>query len=247
MLEFDIETELMGREIFRIRQLLLTLAARNSYTPQGDRGSPLLLELEAALNAIANHAKRDPAELFSVLDDLLTPAKWEGSTLLQAALQQLRKAYDRLRASEQEFSVIEAAKLAREAAEVAKRANMTQVFISLYQADGFNMQKWAALLNAIAESSLSSRPVYRLEPDVCTTIRMKEQKQNEGYAAIYVSPNAILPVASGQAALDKQGHELVFIKEGALRPENMIYFCHISGRYVLKENILIRQGEGLSV
>ncbi len=75
-------------------------------------------------------------------------------------------------------------------------------------------------------------------------IRSKVHKINEAYIAVYVSKTDIIPpVEKDQIAHDRLGHELLKIKEGAIKPENITRFMHATGQYVFKDNQLIKQGE----
>jgi intracellular multiplication protein IcmQ len=251
MLEFEIAIELMQREVSRAQQLLLTLTEQKNIKIYQEKANELetflgsMSELLTRYHAIplSDAALREPElqqEFFTTLDSFLHTKKWQEKPLLQAIAQGLRKTYDSLQ--EHERKKTPDAKELKAAALAEQRANMMQVFISLYQADGFNLKKWAALLEVISDLS-ASRPIYQQENDVRAVIRLKEQKQNEGYASVYIQPKATLAVAKGQTAQDKAGHDLVFVKERTLRLENIIYFEHVTGRYVLKEGMLVRQGD----
>jgi len=252
MIEFEFSVELMQREIARIRQLLSTLLLKKSTKMYQDKQTELgtfLSETEALLKRYHAIPLADvdvkqtelQREFFTQVDKLLQLEKWKANDLLQAAGQQLKKVREQLPDWEQKKKPD--LKEARAVALAAQHSNMTQVFISLYQADGYNMKKWAALLEMMKDLA-ASRPIYQAEQDVRTVIRTKEQKQNEGYAAVYVSPKLVLAGgASGQALQDKSGYKLAFVKEGALLPEHMLYFEHISGRYTLQDGVLVRQGD----
>jgi intracellular multiplication protein IcmQ len=255
MLEFEIAVELTQRDISRVRQLLLTLVQRQPTKDTTKTYQEKAEELATILGAMGELLTRYHAiplsdaplqqpelqqEFFTMLENMLRLEKWQDRPLLQAAAQQLKKTYDQL--LEQEGKKRPDAKETRAAALAERRATMIQVFISLYQSDGYNMKKWAALLEVISDLS-ASRPIFRQENDVRAVIRVKEQKQNEGYAVVYIYPTVVLPVTKGQTAQDKSGHDFVFVKERALRPENIIYFEHVSGRYLLQEGVLIRQGD----
>ena len=181
-------------------------------------------------------------EILEILNHLIDEAPWDASRFLQATQKKLSKIRDEFQTS---LNLTETTQPTPRtlADRVALRAGQVEIYVSLYNADGKNINKWRKLSNRI-EKLIISRPIYRSEDDVRALIRSKVHKINEAYIAVYVSKTDIIPpVEKDQIAHDRLGHELLKIKEGAIKPENITRFMHATGQYVFKDNQLIKQGE----
>ena len=125
---------------------------------------------------------------------------------------------------------------------VAERTGQQEVFISLYNADGGNLQKWAKLLQGVSRQVVT-RPIYAQEKEICALIRSKLNKKNEAYLAVYIDRDDVIEMAEDKAPKDRLGHHLLVTKDGAIKLENVTRFIHESGQYILKDGQLIRQGD----
>jgi intracellular multiplication protein IcmQ len=125
---------------------------------------------------------------------------------------------------------------------IAQRAGQTEIFISLYNAQGNDLAKWAKLLMGLQAQAVS-RPIYASEDDVRAVIRSKAHKQNEAYVVVYVDKDKIIQLAEDVLPRDKLNHVLLTLKDGAVKPQQVVRFMHASGRYVFKDNRLVRLGD----
>ncbi|MFU8797798.1 MAG: type IVB secretion system protein IcmQ [Gammaproteobacteria bacterium] len=201
----------MIEAIKQIREMLLKIGDKN----------PLYLEMVSQLDTCLitlRELEERHEPIAPQITALLHSATWKKTKLLESAYQQLQKHYEVLDISEKEHVKTPDIQAIRQAARTTKHAGMHLVFVSLYQADGLNMKKWASLLGSIGDLA-ASRPVYQQESDVRNMIQTKEQKQNEGYVAIYITPG----------------------KTKLLQTEDIAYFEHVSGQYNFQDGILIKQ------
>lgn len=177
-------------------------------------------------------------ELIQILDDVLAEGVWTGSLFLEASGKKIKALRDRL---VQDFNLEQGNNnvIEQTSATNTQTKDNVLVYIALYQATGLNIKKWESMLNAIGNFS-AGRPIYRNEEDVQAFIRAKESAQNDGYAAIYINQKDILAMPSNKQLLDRSGKELVMVKDGAIKSENIIYFVHSTGQYTLKSGILIK-------
>lgn len=250
----ELETSLIQveNEIFHLYSTCAKLVDKNPiYQEKSDILQDSLTKIQTLSAQVFESGKEEDdaklkQELIQILSNLIVSGgKWEQNNLLKAMAQKLQILQDKLILGVQEDAVqAEAPKEQKRLASLKQKADMIIVFILLYQADGFNMNKWAALLNSVSDLS-TSRPIYQQEADIQAVIHAKEYKQNEAYAAIYIFPDDIVPAAlvQGQTEKDKKGHPLFFVKEGALKLQNLAYFVHDSGRYILEQGHLVRQQE----
>ena len=175
-------------------------------------------------------------ELIRILDEVLAEGVWTGSLFLEASGEKIRDLRERLIKN---FN-LEQDLLSDPSTSVAAPADDTfPVYIALYQSAGQNIKKWETLLNAIDNFS-SGRPIYKNEEDVQSFIRTKQNQQNDGYAVVYISEKDIVTLPANKQLFDRSGKELLTIKEGAIHPEKVVRFVHISGQYVLEKGTLVK-------
>jgi intracellular multiplication protein IcmQ len=113
---------------------------------------------------------------------------------------------------------------------IALRSGQQEVYVSLYSADGTNMQSWERIVANLPRQMIS-RPIYAAEEDIKEVLKIKENKPNEAYVAIYINQSDILPLSPDKVALDKLGKSLLSLKDKTLILDNISRFVHISGVY----------------
>lgn len=117
---------------------------------------------------------------------------------------------------------------------------LIDVYVSLYQAEGANLQKWGVVVNSLVGHSLT-RPVYKNEEDIKELIRSKDYKNNDAYVAVRIRLEDIYPPIPDKPLVDRLGHELLVLRDNVIKLENILYFVHVSGRYLLHNRTLIRE------
>lgn len=119
-----------------------------------------------------------------------------------------------------------------------EESQFVEVYISLYQAEGANIRKWENILSSITALSVS-RPAYKNEEDVAATIRAKAHKINDAYVAVKVHKDDLLK-SSDKLLADRAGKEVLALREGVIRPQNITRFVHVSGVYKFRNGSLIK-------
>lgn len=122
---------------------------------------------------------------------------------------------------------------------MALRNGQQEIYVSLYSADGNNIQSWERIVCNLPRQMIS-RPIYADEADVKSLLKTKENQHNEGYVAIYINQSDILPLASDKIAVDKLGKSLLSLKDKTLNLDNISKFVHVSGVYKLEKGRLIK-------
>ena len=173
-------------------------------------------------------------EVVSSLTKVLETGDWESSLFLQTRAKRLRKLIDEgeemLRTLKKEFTASGNTVLA------AKRdSNYILVYVSLYQADEQNLDKWHSTIKSLVDQS-NSRPIYRYEHDILAMIRSKSDKKRSGFVAVYVNQADIL---KGGIQRDPRGHELLRVKERAITLDNIVEFSQDDKKYRYWEGKLI--------
>ncbi len=177
-------------------------------------------------------------EILKALNEAIEKGPWEHNLFFRGIGKKLRDARDRfqrelgldelLRAEEMQVGGMDA------------NQDFAEVYVSLYQSEGANMQKWASVIGTLAGNSIS-RPVYKNEDDIQAAIRAKDYKINDGYVAVKVRTAHILKPYGDKPPLDRFGRELLVLREDAVQLEYILYFVHLSGRYIYSRGILIKQ------
>lgn len=124
-------------------------------------------------------------------------------------------------------------------AKIGLGSNYQEIFISLYSSTGSNFQSWEKIVQNLPKQ-LISRPIYGNEEDLKSVLRLKTNKHNEAYVAIYVDKKDILTLAADKASLDRLGVPLLSLKNKSLALENISRFVHSSGTYIYDNGRLVR-------
>ncbi len=177
-------------------------------------------------------------KLVSAIDRTLEQGQWEGGLFfknIRKRLESLRDFVQQELVDTQALHLFANSYSARLEAE-KRKLGYDVVYIAIYQANGEFLEKWVNPIKALTERSVS-RPVYQSEAHVAELIRAKRSR-NDGYVAVWVKPTDILN-RQNFSAKDRLGHPVLALKDGSVRPENIIEFVYDNRRFNLKESQLI--------
>lgn len=118
--------------------------------------------------------------------------------------------------------------------------NTTEIYISLYQSQGSNIQKWQEVIASLVRYSMG-RPIYKDEEDVRAATHLTDRNPNNAYVVLKVTNDAILADSQEQPRVDREGRKLLMLKEGAITLHNIVRLVHASGHYKLVGNFLVKQ------
>lgn len=117
------------------------------------------------------------------------------------------------------------------------------VCISLFQSDGYNINKWAMQLRSLDRYTVG-RPVYLSEDDIQKRIRLRAGAAgSEAYVIVTIKKvdiQLIDPLAVPPK--DQFDHPLILLKETAVRNGRIVGFMHQGTRYHFVDGQLIKQG-----
>lgn len=173
-------------------------------------------------------------ELINILKDLLSKGDWSASLFLKTAYKKIDNLCQR---AEELLNLINHGPKKEEEHINKESEGYLKVFVSVYQSDYNNLTKWQNTLLGITEYSVS-RPIYRNEEYIEEIIRAR-QSFNEGYAIVFIRETDIIPPYAGKPLMDKFGHELLTVKQGAILPENIFEFVHLEKRYFFRNGRLL--------
>ena len=180
-------------------------------------------------------------KLIEQIDKLLKTGDWEKSLFLKA----YKKKFLAIR--EQAQSVLNEIEKLQESSgnsshRLMEKPGYRKVYISLYQAQGKNLQQWEQLLLGLSKHSIN-RPVYAEESHVKALIKNKSDPSHEAYAVVLIDEKSIIKAYTGRKVTDRLGNELLTIKENVIKVEHIIEFIHdqkhyhfADGRLQLKSN-----------
>lgn len=172
-------------------------------------------------------------ELAVLLDGLLATGDWQSSLFLRVASKRIQILLDEAK------SLVELS--SPEQSLTKSIRNSTQgyipVYVSLYQVMGNNLQNWQYALRLLSEHN-TSRPTYRNEQFVRELIDSKSDVERHGYAIVHVKEDDIYTFE--EQPRDSLGHEMLVLKEGVIKLENIIGFVHANKkRYAFVNNMLV--------
>lgn len=174
-------------------------------------------------------------EIIVAIDNIIKAGDWDDSLFLRTTIRPLRELRREVVATRD--SLMEEQGLV-EITEYQPAEDEVKVYVSLYQADGHNLQKWEAQLASI-DCYMAGRPIYKNEADIKKTIRQKLLQMSEGYAVVLVKKNQLLSQGFDQRKTDRYGHELLTIESGVINSEKVIGFSHGGRNYFYHKQRLI--------
>lgn len=174
-------------------------------------------------------------KLVELLDNLLSLEEWDQSLMLRASARQIKKVRDEAKQLLDEH-------LSKDEAKQKKSETLPEgyvyVYVLLFQAMSEDLDRWHSTIQSLPGHTLS-RPTYRKEEDVRNRIKARGEKRQEGYVKVMVREQDLVSGYAGRAQKDSLDHELVTIKEGGIKRENIVEFVHANeARYEVKSDAL---------
>lgn len=111
-----------------------------------------------------------------------------------------------------------------------------KIYILLYQLDSNNLQSWTSVIKTLRDYNVN-RPTYLDEQYIQELVRSKRDAEKYGYVIVNIKKTNIYQF--DKQMVDSFGHEVVAVKEKAIKLENIIEFVHANKRrYAFKDNKL---------
>ena len=174
--------------------------------------------------------------VIAAVDHVCEAGDWESSLFLRNTMKPLLQIKSE---AELELAKLTKKAEAQSVEETPLSEHEVQVYVSLFQSDGYNVSKWAMQLRSL-DRYVIGRPVYEKEEAVLARLRARDQAAvNEGYVTVVVKKTDILPTHK-EAPTDQFGQPLVILKEKALKFGRISAFMHQEVRYHFVEGQLIK-------
>ncbi|OGO92803.1 MAG: Dot/Icm secretion system protein IcmQ [Coxiella sp. RIFCSPHIGHO2_12_FULL_42_15] len=165
--------------------------------------------------------------IVAAVDHVLQAGDWDSSLFLRNIIKPLREIRAKALQAQSELMRVQGLE---EIGEYQLKANEVKIYISLFQAEGHDLQKWEAQLRSI-HAYMAGRPVYKNEEDARKAVRQKILQTSEAYAIAVVDKAKILENDFGGKKTDRQGFELLTIQLGAVTSQFVVEFVHLGKRY----------------
>lgn len=194
-----------------------------------------------------SNIKKDPGarigkRLLAVLDRLLGGEGWGSTLFLETMKKRIQKLRDETyQILQEEISGEAQLEIQKDKFKQPVKEGNLRLYILLYQTEGGKLLNWQYALRTLLEYSVS-RPTYNDVNYVRELIRTKPNIERYGYAIVDVDKNDLY--AQEQPVKDALGHEMIVLKEGAIKRENIVGFVHANRKqYSFVDGELILQGE----
>jgi len=163
-------------------------------------------------------------KLATVLNDLLQSEDWNSSLFLKTIRKHLQTLLDEVN------SVVEEVSTKGGPGVISKnlKVGYVQLYILLYQFDSTKLQNWQYALKALTAHSIS-RPTYNDEKYIQEMIRTKKDINRYGYAIVNINESDIYQTE--KATYDQLDHEIIMLKENAVKLDNIVGFVHSNKKY----------------
>ena len=179
------------------------------------------------------------ARILSALNKAIEEGPWDKSNFLRMIgknLISIRDEFLERLGAKTEHELRSESQLANK---MALRSNQLEIYISLYSFDGVNIQSWERIVANLPKQTVS-RPIYTNEDDLKEVLKLKDNKVNEAYVAIFIDQHDILTLAPDKVLKDKLGTSLLSLKDRSLNLENISRFVHSTGTYQYLRGRLIK-------
>lgn len=202
-------------------------------------------------SAIANqliekghHSDADKIQLLQAIietvDRVLAAGDWESSLFLKNTAKPLKA----IKAEAETELADRQGRTTQKHIKIAPLSEDEQeVYVSLFQSDGYNKGKWAVQLRALSRYVVG-RPIYQHEADIQKRIRLRAASENEAYVIVAVKKKDVLSDPFQTNVLkDQYDHPLVQLKETAVQNGRIISFVHNKVRYHFVDGRLSKEDD----
>lgn len=180
--------------------------------------------------------KNDPEinrKLLEILDELIADSCWDKSLFLKASSKEWINLREKLANqldcdSSSDPTLFQKSAHLNSAIEKIPKDKL-QVYVGLYLNDGTKLPSWERSMANLIEKS-SSRPIYQDEVKAKDAMAKQGNSPNIAYIEVLINKSDIVPMPE-KLVTDRFGHELLTLREDALRLENIRRFIHPTGVY----------------
>lgn len=174
--------------------------------------------------------------IIATVNAVLEDGNWEDSLFLRNTVKPLYEVREKAVALLEHITGVSASAETHEPTVDASQSEL--LYVSLFQNEGHNLRKWELQLQSMA-NYMVGRPIYRKREDIERLIRNKVDQTCEAYAVIAVRPEDIQADMYQLDRRDREGNELVSVKQGKVSENNIVEFvCHGRSYRFIKSRLL---------
>jgi intracellular multiplication protein IcmQ len=173
-------------------------------------------------------------DLIEMVDRLLEAGDWDDSLFLHNTVKPLKVLREQ---AQQTIDFIQYGNQQASNEVLSLATDMTMVYISLYQGQGDDLQRWEMQLRSLPRYILG-RPIYETEEGVQKLIRLKTVKTCEAYVKVAIAKSATQQDGLVLKRTDRHGTALVNLMPGAVKTQNILEFVCQGKRYYWREGKL---------
>jgi Dot/Icm secretion system protein IcmQ len=197
--------------------------------------SPAVVALQEQGNSLPGELQIG-RELVATLDTLLASGAWEHSLFLRTIKKRVQDIINDTLSAIENVGGIKKVVVQDRFTQIVSDGHI-RVYILMYQTEGGMLSNWQYALKTLLECNIS-RPTYRNGDDIQELIRSKKDVERYGYAVVNVAEKDIY--SQSTALKDVLDHEMIALKENAVKRENVIGFVHANKkRYSFVDGALI--------
>lgn len=177
-------------------------------------------------------------QLRQIIEDILNTSDWESSIFLKQSATKLRNLLvesDRLCKifAVQKTTAVQKNSISKNIKQEIP-LGLVQVYVLLYQANGDNLDAWYENIKSLTGYS-ASRAIYKNQNHIEEFIRSKKGNTTcNGYVIVNVKNSDFYNTEA--PAFDLYNHELVVLKESAIKLENIVEFVLANKQHYIIEN-----------
>ena len=175
--------------------------------------------------------------LIDLADRVLGKGDWEDSLFLRNTVKPLQALREQ---AQQTVDFIQYGNQQASNDQLALSDEATAIYISLFQSQGDDLQRWEMQLRSLPRYILG-RPVYASEEFAQKLVRLKAIKTPEAYAKVAVEKSMLQDDGISLKRTDRHGSELINLIPGAVKTQNILEFVHQGKRYYWRDGKLILQ------
>jgi intracellular multiplication protein IcmQ len=175
--------------------------------------------------------------VIAAVDHVLSAGEWDTSLFLRNTLKPLQAIKAEAQAELDAIHHVTSAKTI-EAQPIGE--DESEVYISLFQSDGYNINKWAVQVRSL-DRYMIGRPIYQSQEDIEKRIRLRAAANSEAYVAVVVKKSDIQSDTFAIVMKDQFDHPLLQLKERALQRGRIAVFVHQGVRYRFVDGQLVKE------
>lgn len=165
--------------------------------------------------------------LIEHLDVILSEESWDDSLFLRNLIKPYRDIYKKALL---ERKVLDKKLSPPEVIRKEINENQCEIFILLYQVDGYNISGWNKQIRMLVNSRVT-RPVYSEEETIRKVLRARLQKPGDAYLVSIIDKEMVLQLEQGLRRVDRYQQPLVYLGNDALGEDCFLEFVHMGNRY----------------